>query len=152
MASQLVDRTRNQALQQLTDRKDSLALGLLDISQALLFTGNHLREQGRDPLAQYATRVAEQLSRVSGTMRQKDVQEYLQGAQDFARRRPGLALSGVFVLGLLGARLFKSSARSSSDGANGQSDGVDTLTGTTTSAAPVVDEPNTTSAAVVPTT
>jgi hypothetical protein len=52
---------------------------------------------------------ANQLERVSNQLRDKDVGELMQDAQQFARRRPAVFIGSAFAIGLLGARFLKSS-------------------------------------------
>jgi hypothetical protein len=57
-------------------------------------------------------RAADQIDSFSRSLREKDVNELLDDAQQLARRQPALFIGGAFVLGLIGARFFKSSAQS----------------------------------------
>jgi len=111
IAANLAGAGVNQVKKQLDDRKIGLAVGLLDVSQALLLTGNQMRDQGQPRMAEYAAQIAERLGSASGTLRQRDINALLDDAQNFARRQPGLVLGGAALLGLVGARLVKSGGR-----------------------------------------
>jgi hypothetical protein len=58
-------------------------------------------------------------------MRNKDVGDLVGDIQQMARRKPALFIGGAFAVGLIGARFFKSSNRTSysseQGGARGQS-------------------------------
>lgn len=114
IAANLAGAGVNQVKKQLDDRKIGLAVGLLDVSQALLLTGNQMRDQGQTRMAGYAAHIAERLGSASGTLRQKDINTLLDDAQNLARRQPGLVLGGAALLGLVAARLVKSGSQAPS--------------------------------------
>jgi hypothetical protein len=111
IAANLAGAGVNQVKKQLDDRKVGLAVGLLDVSQALLLTGNQMRDQGQPRMAEYAAQIAERLGNASGTLRQRDINALLNDAQNFARRQPGLVLGGAVLIGLVSARLVKSGSQ-----------------------------------------
>lgn len=111
LVEMLADRGATQVKDQLVGRKDTFAVGMLDVSQALLLTGNQLRERGQTDIAGYASDIAEKLGQASGTLRQKELEELLNDAQALARSKPVVVFIGLVLLGFAGARLAKSSAR-----------------------------------------
>ncbi len=107
----LAERGVTQVKDQVVGRKDTFAVGLLDISQALLLTGNQLRDRGQTDIAGYASDIAEKLGQASGTLRQKDLDDLLADAQALTLSRPVLVFISIATLGFAAARLAKSSAR-----------------------------------------
>ena len=106
----IVGRVRDQATAQLSSQKDRATDGLGTVAQAVRQTTRHLREEQHDTVARYADQAADQIERFSQRLREKDVGELLNDAQQLARRKPALFVGGAFALGLLGARFMKSSA------------------------------------------
>src|SRR5215207_1453815 len=73
----MTDQAAEQVTEQVTSRldfgKEYLVESMTGVAQALRQTGQHLREEGSQPmLAQYADRGAEQIERLGGHMRQRD--------------------------------------------------------------------------------
>ena len=105
----LMDRVRQGANTQLSTQKNRATDGIGNVAQAVRQTTQHLREQQHDTIARYVDQAADQLERMSDRLRQKDVGQLLQDAQQFARRRPAVFIGSAFAAGLLGARFLKSS-------------------------------------------
>jgi hypothetical protein len=67
--------------------------------------------EGSSPeLAQYAHSAASTVSRFSDTLRQSNVRELLDEANDFARREPALFFGAAIVAGMALSRFLRSSA------------------------------------------
>jgi len=110
-AGQVLDQAREQATSQLEVQKERLVDGLDAVVHAAQQTGKQLREQGQDGVANYAEQAAQQAQRLSGYLREHEVEDLIVEAESFARRQPQLFLVGGLTLGLIAARFFKSSAR-----------------------------------------
>ncbi len=65
----------------------------------------------------YVRQAGEQVRRAAEYLEKSDVKQLARDTESFARRQPAAFLGGAFVLGVVAARLFKSSQR-----ADGQSD------------------------------
>jgi hypothetical protein len=111
---QVAEQAREQATSRLESQKERAVVGLGTVSQALRQTGQELRGQDQGAVAQYVDVGAEQVERFTSYLRQHDVQQIVGEVQGFARRQPSLFLGGAFALGLLGARLLKSSGQRAS--------------------------------------
>jgi ElaB/YqjD/DUF883 family membrane-anchored ribosome-binding protein len=109
-ASQVAEQTRQQAKSRLATQKDQAAERLSPIEVALQETGQQLRDQGQDSVAQHAERAAEYIERFSGHLRESDVDGLIGEAEDFARSKPALFLGGAAALGFFGTRFLKSSS------------------------------------------
>src|SRR5947208_1006616 len=105
----LVDQVKGGAGSQLSTQKDKATDGIGSVVQAVRQSTQQLRDQQHDTIAQYVDEAAAQLERFSNTLREKNVSELFDEAQQFARRNPALFIGGAFALGLLSARFFKSS-------------------------------------------
>lgn len=114
--SGIVGRVKEQATAQLDTQKTKATEGLGTVAEAVRETTKHLRNGQHDTVAHYAEQAADQIERFSQRLRDKDVGELMNDAQQLARRQPALFIGGAFAIGLLGARFLKSS--SPDDGGN----------------------------------
>jgi hypothetical protein len=112
----IVHRIRDTAAAQLNSQKDKATEGLGTVASAVRETTQNLRSQQHDVAARYVEQAADQIERLSARLREKDVAELLNDAQQLARRRPALFIGAAFAIGLLGARFLKSSASDSERG------------------------------------
>ena len=110
----IAGRVREQAAAQLSKQKDRATDGLGSVADAVRGTTAHLRNNQHDKVAQFAEQAAQQIDKFSEQLRNKDVAELLDDAQQLARRKPAMFIGGAFALGLIGARFMKSSASSNS--------------------------------------
>ena len=94
---------------QLTNQKGKVATQLGSISDALDDLTGQLRQQQQTGIADYPATAAHQLRGISEQLEQADLNQLLTSAQDMARRRPALFLGAAFAMGIVGARLMKSS-------------------------------------------
>ncbi len=106
----MADQARQQVKSRLTTQKEQAAEQLSPIKTALQETGQQLRNQGQDSVAQYADKAADQVERFSGYLRESDVDEIMDEVRNFARSRPALFLGGAAALGFFGTRFLKSSS------------------------------------------
>jgi hypothetical protein len=100
---------RDQANARLNSQKDRALDGLGGVTQAIRQTTQSLRDQQHDTIARYVDQLTGHVDRITENLRQKDVGELIHDAQRLARRQPALFVGGAFALGLLAARLLKSS-------------------------------------------
>jgi len=115
-AGELANRGGEQVKSQLANQKHEAAQRLTPIQTALRETAQQLRKQGQGPVAGYADKTSDGVERVSGYLRETDVDEMVEEARGFARSRPGLFLGGALALGFLGARFLKSSSQEAGSG------------------------------------
>lgn len=112
VAGKAVDNVRNQVKGQINTQKDRATTALSDVANAVLLTGNQLRDQGQDKAGDYSDRFAEQITSVSNYLKTRDVDDLVQEVNDLARRQPALFVGTALVLGVLASRFFKSSGSS----------------------------------------
>jgi uncharacterized protein YjbJ (UPF0337 family) len=101
MVQDLVGKQKDQAVQRL----GSVAGALRDV-------GNRLQQQDGAGFGQYAVRAADQVDRLSGYLRDRDLKTFVRDTERLARRHPDVFLGGTFLAGLLLARFLKSSSSS----------------------------------------
>jgi hypothetical protein len=111
----IVDKVKEQATAQLSSQKDRATQGLGTVASAVRQTTQSLRDQQHDAVAGYVEQAADQIERFSERLKNKDVTELLNDAQQLARRQPAIFIGGAFALGLVGARFLKSSSKDESD-------------------------------------
>lgn len=115
-AGELANRGSEQVKSQLANQKHEAAQRMTPVQTALRETGQQLRKQGQGPVAQYADRAADQVERLSGYLRETEVDEMTNEVRSFARRSPALFLGGAAALGFLTTRFLKSSSQEASAG------------------------------------
>lgn len=108
-AAQLAEKAKQQAKTQVAGQKDRATEQLVSIGSALHQTSENLRQENQDALAGYVGQAAQQVEKLSDYLRTRTVGELLSDAETYARREPALFLGGAMLLGLFGARFFKSS-------------------------------------------
>ena len=111
-ASQLMDKAQAQATSRLTTQKQQATQGLQSLAQTLDQTSQQLQQQGQESLAQYATKAGDQVEQLAQYLQQRDINQLLGEAQDYARGHPISFLAGAFALGFTAARFLKSSSQS----------------------------------------
>jgi ElaB/YqjD/DUF883 family membrane-anchored ribosome-binding protein len=89
-------------------------------ADALRRVGDQLRQEGKTGTAQYAERAAEPVERLGRYLTEADGDRLLRDAEQFARRRPWVAVMGGATLGFLVARFIKAS--NTGDGATERND------------------------------
>lgn len=110
LASQARDQVRDQVQGLVGERKDQMANRLGSLAGALRDAGRRLDEEDGGGLGRYAERAAEQVDRLSGYLRDRDLDSFVRDTETLARRRPELFLGGAFVGGVLLARFLKASS------------------------------------------
>lgn len=116
--NQVVDQAKNtfqqareRAGSSLGESKGQFAEQFGTIADALRRTTEHLRSEDQQRIAGLTDTVARQVEQVAVYLRNKDARAMRQDLENLARRQPALMIGGALVLGLIGARFFKSSER-----------------------------------------
>ncbi|HEX8219714.1 MAG TPA: hypothetical protein VF914_10960 [Chloroflexia bacterium] len=107
--SRVADQVRQTASTRLEDQKNRAVEGISNVAEQVREMSLNMHDQGA--VAEYMDRAAWQLQRFSDYLQEKDLRDIAIEAEHFARRQPTMFLAGGFLLGLLGARFLKSSAR-----------------------------------------
>jgi hypothetical protein len=108
-AKEVAHQAQEQAKSAVANRKEQAVDQLGSVAQAFRQTGSELRHQNKEMIARYTDQLADQVERFTGYLEERDVDQLLHEAEDFARRRPEIFLGGAFMLGLLVGRFVKSS-------------------------------------------
>ena len=66
-------------------------------------------EGGNDTISEYIRMAGDRVQRAADYLENKDVREVVSDVEGFARRQPALFLGGAFMIGLVAARVLKSS-------------------------------------------
>jgi hypothetical protein len=111
-AKSTFQQARERASSSLGESKGQFAEQFGTIADALRRTTEHLRAEDQQRIAGLTETVARQVDQVANYLRSKDARAMRQDLENLARRQPALVLGGALVLGLIGARFFKSSERS----------------------------------------
>ena len=115
----IVNTVKDRATAQLSTQKGRATEGLDVLASAVRQTTQQLRSDQHDTIAEYVDRAAEQLEKFSASIRNKDVNDLMRDATQFARRQPALFIGGSFVVGMLAARFLKSSRQDGMESAAG---------------------------------
>jgi len=111
--SEVVDKVQQQAGSRLDRGKDEAAKELQKVAGAVRELGEGLGGQDQGPIAHYAAqygkKAADGLERLTNYLRENDTRALVSEIEKFGRRQPAILLGGAFLLGLAGARFFKSS-------------------------------------------
>lgn len=118
-AGQAVDKAKDTVKSQLSNQKEKAVSTLGSFTDALMHTGDQLRQSGQGVFGGYAETLADKVDHVAGYLRENDIDDLTAQVEDFARKQPALFIGGAFILGVALARFLKSSQ--SSIGASGAS-------------------------------
>jgi hypothetical protein len=110
MAGAAIDKVGEQAKQTATTQKERIAGGLDATANAIRQTGQSVKQE-QPMVADYAEKAALRVDRVSGYLRQHDVDEVITDVQDYARANKGIFIAGTLLLGFMTARLVKTAGR-----------------------------------------
>ena len=110
-AGQVSQQAQQQATSQLESQKARAVDSLVTVAQALRQTGQHLHQQDQRAVGGYVEQAAERVETLTNYLRARDVPQLVAETQEFARRQPGLFLSGAVALGFIGARFLMSSGQ-----------------------------------------
>jgi hypothetical protein len=105
-----MNRVKESAAAQFSSQKERATEGLGSIATAVRQSSQPLRDNKQDMIAEYVEKAADQLEQFSTRLRERDVKDLVNDAQQFARRRPALFVGAAFVAGVAAARFLKSSA------------------------------------------
>jgi len=108
----LKEQVAGQATGRLEEQKTAASDGLSSVAHAFRQTGEQLRGQEQEGVAQYIDQAAERIEQFSHYLGQRDMRGLARDAEQFARREPALFLGGAFAGGMLAARFLKRSGRS----------------------------------------
>ena len=105
-AHEMRDRARSAA-----DQQKHAAVGRVEgIAHALRTASDELRDQGQPIVAEYSRYAAEGLESMAQSLDRREVGDFVNGIEQFARERPVAFIGGAMVAGFALARFMKSSS------------------------------------------
>jgi hypothetical protein len=110
-AKSTLQQARDRASTSLGESKGQFAEQVGTVAAALRRTTEHLRAEDQQRIAGLTDTVARQVDQIANYLRNKDARAMRTDLENLARRQPAMVLGGALVLGLIGARFFKSSQR-----------------------------------------
>jgi hypothetical protein len=109
LASDAARLVRSTASTQIENQKHRATDMLGNLARAVRSTSEQMQEGDASFIAGYANRAADQIDRLSEALRNREIEDLARDLRRFARERPVLFLGAAFGLGLITARLLKSS-------------------------------------------
>lgn len=104
-----MDRVRDTATSQLSNQKNRATDGLGNLARAVRQSTQSLRDNEQGTVAQYVEQAADRIEQFSSRLRERDLNELMRDAEQFARRQPAVFIGAAFMVGVLAARFLKSS-------------------------------------------
>jgi hypothetical protein len=109
-ADRVMEQGREQTRSLLQDQKRRAADRLGGVAEGLHEAAHDLEEHDLGFAARYADRAAARVEGWARGIRERDIDDVLSEAEDYARRQPELFVGGAFLAGFVLARLAKSSS------------------------------------------
>jgi len=104
-----IRQARDSATSSLNQSRHRAADSIESIASAVRGTGERLRSENRESVANLTDSLADQVERLSSYLRTRDLRAVREDVERFARQQPGVAIGVALAIGLLGARFIKSS-------------------------------------------
>ena len=99
----------------LSQQKDHIATGVIDVAQIVRQSADDLRGKGLGSLASpYIEQAAQKLIDFGTAAQQKDIDEVIRDTADFARLQPAAFVGIATLIGFVVARFLKSSGQTAS--------------------------------------
>jgi hypothetical protein len=106
----LVDNAKERARSMAGEQKNLAADRVTGFADALRHASSDLEEQGQSVVSGVVRQAADGLERVSGAMRDNDMDHLVDSIEDFARRQPAVFIGSAVLAGFGIARFMKSSS------------------------------------------
>ncbi len=90
----------------LSEGKRKAAEGIGEVGGALHRAGERLRDEAQPRLADAADSIGRRATRAADYLRDHDGKAIARDVETLTRRRPGMALAGAFLLGIVVARVL----------------------------------------------
>lgn len=104
-----IRQARDSATSSLNQSRHRAADSIESIAGAVRGTGERLRSENRESVANLTDSLADQVERLSSYLRTRDLRAVRDDMERFARQQPAVAIGVALAIGLLGARFIKSS-------------------------------------------
>ena len=107
--SAATERLRRRAGENVESQREQAATMVGDLGSAIRRAAEELHEREDKRVAEWAEAIAEQCEKASSYLAERDLRTLGRELSEAARRRPGLAIGGMFLAGLAAARFLKAS-------------------------------------------
>jgi ElaB/YqjD/DUF883 family membrane-anchored ribosome-binding protein len=97
---------RDRAGTSLSEGRKKAAEQIGEVGGALHRAGERLRGESQPRLADAADTIGRQANRAADYLREKDGKAIARDVESYTRRRPGVALAGAFLLGVVLSRIL----------------------------------------------
>lgn len=111
----LIDDVKGHAEEFGEAQKDQIADRVGGIAETLRDTSKKFRKKDETTAAGLTDTAADQLDRMSASLRQKDLSTMLSEASDLARSHPAIFLGGAVALGFIAGRFLRASGEGEHD-------------------------------------
>ena len=98
--------TRDRAAKGLSEGRRKAADQIGEVGGALHRAGERLRDEDQPKLADAAESIGQRAERAADYLRERDGKAIARDVENLTRGRPGVALAGAFLLGVVVARIF----------------------------------------------
>lgn len=122
--SALIDDVKGHAEEFGEAQKDQIANRVGSIAETLRDTSKKFRKKDETTAAGLTDSAADQLDRMSASLRQKDLSTMLSEASDLARSHPAIFLGGAVALGFIAGRFLRASGEREHDDHNSVAPGA----------------------------
>lgn len=107
-ASDAVKSGKRQARQEIEEKKSQAVAQVHDLDQALRLTAKEVDSPGME---RQIERLADGVERFANALESTELEDVLQGAENFARQSPVMFVATSFAVGMACARFLRASAR-----------------------------------------
>ena len=108
---QVAGRAKDEVADRIDGSKHLVADSIGNFASGLRKASKHLQKENEKVAPEALSAVAQRIDSIGKYLRQRDLAELAEDAENFARRNPGLVIGGAFAAGLLATRFLKSSAK-----------------------------------------
>jgi ElaB/YqjD/DUF883 family membrane-anchored ribosome-binding protein len=106
-ASEAISKLQSSAMDAMANGKDRTTDVLDDVQAMIDDVARSIDDRLGPQFGAYAHKAADAVSSMSTSLKSRDVDELIEHARDFVRRKPVLAIGGAAAIGFLVARLLK---------------------------------------------
>lgn len=110
-ADELLEAARRRGRGLLDRQKNAAVEELHSVADVMREAAHRFEERQEGGLADTVQKAAEALDRVSSTLRDRDLEELMDGAQDALRKRPAVFLGATAVVGFAIGRLLRAGSQ-----------------------------------------
>jgi len=107
--NRLIGAARSRARSAFEHQQHRIADSIGSVAEALHQAANQLNEKNQDVAARYTDTAAERIEQFADSLRNRDVDELVNQAEQYARRQPEVFIGGAIAVGFVLARFLRTS-------------------------------------------